>query len=183
MLSIRITAVAAATLLLGCSSDSTGVSPDAPMFSSVQGETLPFTAHLEGAARDPSGVTCPVGSFAGSFSLAGDATHLGDLTGAGSGCTAFTSPTTFIFLSAHNTLVAANGDELWFTLVSGGGAVTGFDPTTGPVLSWSAVKDITGGTGRFAGATGRVTEVGTQAGTAAPSLSIFEGTISRLGSN
>lgn len=181
MASTGITAVVVVTLL-GCSSEPTGVMTDAPAFS-IHDETVPFSAHLEGAAQDPSAVACPAGSFAGKFSLAGHATQLGDVAGDGSGCTAFTSQTTFVFLTADNTIVAANGDELWLTLVSGGGSVVGFDPTSGPKLAWTAVKDITGGTGRFAGATGRVTEVGTQDGFTAPSVAVLEGRITRVGVN
>ena len=176
---IRITAVAAIALL-GCSSDPTDILTDAPAFS-MHGQTIPFSAELEGTAQDPSDVICPAGSFAGKFSLSGRATELGDVAGDGSGCTAFTSQTTFVFLAANNTLVAANGDELWLTLVSGGGSVVGFDPTSGPKLAWTAEKDITGGTGRFAGATGRVTEVGTRDGFFAPSVSVLEGRISPVG--
>jgi len=179
MSSIRIIAVAA-IFFLGCSPGPTEVLTDAPTFS-IHGQTIPFRANLRGTAQDPSDVVCPTGSFAGKFSLSGHATELGDVAGDGSGCTAFTSPTAFVFLAANNTIVAANGDELWLTLVSGGGSVVGFDPTRGPKLAWTAEKDIIGGTGRFAGATGRVTEVGTQDGSFAPSESILEGRISRVG--
>ena len=180
--SIRITAAMAVSLLLGCSSEPTGVPMNGPAFS-INDQTVPFRTELVGTAQDPSGVVCPPGSFAGKFSLAGHGIHLGDVAGEGSGCTAFTGPATFVFLAADNTIVAANGDELWLTLVSGGGSVVGFDPTSGPKLAWTAVKDITGGTGRFAGATGQVTEIGTQDGFFAPSVAVLEGWISRVGAN
>lgn len=178
---IRITAVVAVALLLGCSPDPTAVMTDAPVFS-INEQTIPFRAELIGTAQDASGVLCPGGSFPGKFSITGHATHLGEVAGDGSGCTAFTGQTTFVFLAADNTIVAANGDELWLTLVSGGGSIVGFGPS-GPKLAWTVEKDVIGGTGRFAGATGRVTEVGTQDGFSAPSVSVLNGRISRVGAN
>lgn len=158
-----------------------GVVPDALAFS-INEQTVPFSAELIGTAQDASGVVCPGGSLPGKFSIAGHATHLGEVAGGGSGCTAFTSPTTFVFVESDNTIVAANGDELWLTLVSGGGSIVGFG-ASGPELAWTAEKDVIGGTGRFAGASGRVTEVGSQDGFSAPSVSVLEGRISRVGAN
>lgn len=127
MCSMRITAIVAVTLLLGCSSEPTGVMTDDPAFS-MHEQTVPFRANLEGTAQDPSDVVCPAGSFAGKFSLAGHATHLGLVAGDGSGCTLFTGPTAFVFLAAENRIVAANGDELWLTLVSGGKTASPHSP-------------------------------------------------------
>lgn len=172
----RATVVLAATLLLGCTSEPTGFPLDDPSFS-VHEQTVPFKAVINAVAQDPTGVVCPVGSFPASVSLTGRASHLGKLTGDGSGCTAFTGPGTFTFLASTNRLVAANGDELWLTLVSGGGAIVGVGPN-GPQLEWTAEKDIVGGTGRFAGATGRVTETGTQDGFSAPAISFLKGRLS-----
>lgn len=179
MYTVRPAILLAATLLLGCTSEPTGFPLDDPSFS-VNDQTVPFKATLEGVAQNPTGVVCPIGSFAGSFSLTGHASHMGKITGDGSGCTAFTGPGTFVFLASTNRLVAANGDELWLTLASGSGAVVGFGPN-GPKLAWTAQKDVTGGTGRFAGATGHVTETGTQDGFTAPSVAVLEGRISRVG--
>lgn len=128
-----------------------------------EGHPVPFKARLEAQSLLPSGVTCPAGSFPGKFSLVGNATHLGKFTGEGSGCSAFTSATTFVFTAAQNLYVAANGDEIWLALDPAAGGSGWIEVgASGPVLRWTANKIITGGTGRFAGATGSVVEVGWQ---------------------
>lgn len=74
--------------------------------------------------------------------------HLGTTHTVGSGMLTPTGPTTFDF-SGSITKTAANGDKLFLILT--GTATT--DPATGTGLSESH-ETITGGTGRFEGASG-----------------------------
>jgi hypothetical protein len=107
------------------------------------------------------GVFCPV-TGAGSGDSHGQATHLGKFTAhAELQVTGFTPPN--IFEAVGNfTLVAANGDEVTGTL-AGTSMATGPGPIfTGHIATY--VLTITGGTGRFDGASGRIESV--QEGTA-----------------
>jgi hypothetical protein len=76
--------------------------------------------------------------------------HLGAVTGSGVQTITLTGPNTFSFTGAGTT-VAANGDEL-FATTSGTGMLT----STGSAAA-TTVNTITGGTGRFAGASGTFT--------------------------
>jgi hypothetical protein len=64
--------------------------------------------------------------------VGGNVTHLGQVTGVGM---VYYDPATWMPIAAVQTLVAANGDELYLTTTA-------------------STYTITGGTGRFAGATG-----------------------------
>jgi hypothetical protein len=77
--------------------------------------------------------------------VAGEVSHLGHTTGAG--VQTLFAPD-YIFFTFDVTLVAANGDE--FFMVFGGNFIDGAGDSVG-------TSSITGGTGRFAGASGRGT--------------------------
>lgn len=75
--------------------------------------------------------------------------HLGKATATFSETVTFTGPNTVTFVSTDLVYVAANGDEL-HARIDDGAAV--FDAFGG--LTLTATEMYTGGTGRFAGATG-----------------------------
>jgi hypothetical protein len=104
------------------------------------------------------------GRFAGSgLSFAGTLTHLGRFT---SQITSFAfTPTGAVDTF---TLTAANGDEVFVSEVL---TITGFDTSTG-LFTFTTEGVITGGTGRFTGATGSTADVGE----AALDLSYYYGT-------
>jgi hypothetical protein len=76
----------------------------------------------------------------------GNVTHLGKVTGSAVVHWMQVGPNAYVPIGASITLVAANGDELYLTHTP-----TGWDPTTATSY---ADYNITGGTGRFEGATG-----------------------------
>jgi hypothetical protein len=86
----------------------------------------------------------------GNFRGRGQATHLGKCRVLGNAVTTPTSNPLVFDWVGHSTLVAANGDELYF---NGGGQVT-LTPLGGTMFSavWTANFNITGGTGRFTNA-------------------------------
>ena len=75
--------------------------------------------------------------------------HLGKGTFSHSFTTTFTSPTT-IAVSSSETFTAANGDQIFATF-TGTGTLTGLNAVV------TGVATITGGTGRFADASGTLT--------------------------
>jgi hypothetical protein len=85
---------------------------------------------------------------AATYESSGHLSHLGAVTGTGVQTIVFTGPNTLRFTGTGIT-VAANGDEL-FATISGTGAVSSSAAVT-------TQNTITGGTGRFAGATGAFT--------------------------
>jgi hypothetical protein len=117
--------------------------PAVPFQSSSSGPTTfnPATHTVTGAE---SGVATDLGKF--TATLVGDGSLTGSLTGPLSGITVAAKGTL--------TLVAANGDQL-----------TGDFVTTGTVEKQQSVVTITGGTGRFAHATGTITVICITVGT------------------
>lgn len=85
----------------------------------------------------------------GITALSGHASHLGATTGVSSDCVTPTSPYTFSFANGKLTAIAANGDEL---RAEYSGTLS---PTaTPPIYAIAGSYHITGGTGRFSGASG-----------------------------
>lgn len=82
-------------------------------------------------------------------SFSGHLSHLGADTGDADLTLTFTSASTFTYTGTR-TFVAANGDEVF-------SAVTGSGTSTPPAAESTETDTITGGTGRFAGATGTYT--------------------------
>jgi hypothetical protein len=102
------------------------------------------------------------------FSVEGTATHLGRYTSSGS----FLVDLTKASAGGPGHMVAANGDQLFFT---GSGQAT---PTGVPgELSITDTSTITGGTGRFEGATGSFSGVRLLDTTTGISTGSFTGTI------
>jgi hypothetical protein len=118
---------------------------------------VPFSgtfATQETLGFDPS--RCPMMPYiVGTTTGSGHASHLGAATGIASDCIMPTSLVSFAFTDGKLVLTAANGDQVniayWGTLM----------PTATPFVSTlTGSYRIDGGTGRFAGATGRGTVSG-----------------------
>jgi len=95
-----------------------------------------------------SGITAlDLGSLTFSTDATGNTSHLGRTTTHLDAALTLTGPDTFT-LAGSGTIVAANGSELFVTF-TGSGTLEASGNTGGPV-----VLTITGGTGRFDGASG-----------------------------
>ncbi|MBK6486144.1 MAG: hypothetical protein IPF98_04565 [Gemmatimonadetes bacterium] len=180
MSALRTAAGLATLILMGCSTDTASIlQPEALLAASNANRTHKFSARQLGfPSAPPPSVVCPAGSVPSASVVTGTGTFVGSFTGSAWLCLAFTSATTFQFVSGVNTTVAANGDELESTLVSGSGS---FVPTaSGTGLVFSSVYNITGGTGRFGGSTGQVTVDGRRDNIADPNSGLqaeIKGTI------
>ena len=105
----------------------------------------PFKGSMSGTATFVTDAGCPLGLRTNSEAV-GTASHLGSFTYTSSHCS------NFVF-AGEQTLVAANGDEVFADYESVGPPV--FPPSeVGTVYDVPVAFTITGGTGRFAGATG-----------------------------
>ena len=103
---------------------------------------------LKGASTGTNTVNLFTGGATNESS--GHLSHLGRVTGNGVQTITLTGGNTFSFTGAGTT-VAPNGDKL-FATTSGTGTLTSMGPATA-----TTVNTITGGTGRFAGASGTFT--------------------------
>lgn len=118
-------------------------------FQAAEGQTVPISGSGTNASFNPA---------TGDYSGQGDISHLGNATFEGS--IAYVGdffPESGVFFAGtfegSQNFVAANGDEL-FTDVTGE-VLLKIDAETGLVFGeWLANWEITGGTGRFEGATG-----------------------------
>jgi hypothetical protein len=98
-------------------------------------------------------VSCPAGATAAKNTVAGNGTHLGNFTGENTSCFVLDTPLTANVVSGEGFFIAANGDRVTSTIVSGQILITPV-PGGSPILTVTTENDITGGTGRFEGATG-----------------------------
>lgn len=135
---------------------------------------VPFKATLTYQSTAPAPVErCAPGEIGMSLTKAGNATHLGRFTVVASQCL---DPATGAISKGEAVFTAANGDQVFATQ---SGRVTG----SPPVLAFELDYTVTGGTGRFAGASGSIKATGdfdvrTGGGTAS-----LEGVISSPGSS
>ena len=122
----------------------------APPARPHQNPSVPFKANITAVA---------VGSPCGTYTATGTAAHMGAITEFGSYCIVGVLGPGVFQLAGEGTQVAANGDTLTFTFEE-------VVDLSGSPLTGSATFNITGGTGRFAGATGGGTfaSTGTVAG-------------------
>ncbi|EXI66598.1 MAG: hypothetical protein AW08_02503 [Candidatus Accumulibacter adjunctus] len=137
---------------------------------------VPFKASLaaqEVLALYPADGPC-AGFFAqGTTAVIGKASHLGRVAGVGSDCIKLTHigpPPSFAFENGELTVTAANGDRL--TLSYSGTFIPTAQP---PIYAISGLFQITGGTGRFAHATGSGFLEGTE------NISTFQGQLELSG--
>ena len=111
------------------------------------------------------------------FSGTGQATHLGEVTAVFEHCSRMdvdmsTGAVDFEYGDGQMMVLAANGDELWGTYTDGTGKLM----ADGNV-AWSDAFTLTGGTGRFAGASGSGHDIGTTHSVTGWTLWAMEGTI------
>lgn len=135
-------------------------------------DQVPFVVTFTSSAPGGNPPTCS-GEYSVPVSLVGTghATHVGLFTNTQSHCV---NPSTLDFALGQNTMTAANGDTLVGTY-SGHMEITG--PNTAAIYG---VFVTTGGTGRFAGATGGGVATGTlDLITGEASDLVLRGTISR----
>jgi hypothetical protein len=93
--------------------------------------------------------TLNLATGAASADFTGELSHLGKFSGHSNVTVTFTGPSSFAAVG-KGSLEAANGDELFFD-------VTWTGTFTATAIQTTAVRTITGGTGRFAGASGTMT--------------------------
>lgn len=122
----------------------------APLTHSRQNPSVPFKARIEAVA---------VGSPCGTYTGTGTAAHMGAIEEFGTYCIVGVLGPGLFQLAGEGTQVAANGDTVTFTFEE-------VVDLSGSPLTGTATFHITGGTGRFAGATGGGTfaSTGTAAG-------------------
>lgn len=126
-----------------------GARPDVPMKGSVTSVESSFDAVIpEDRCPTIGEDTDAISRFSGY----GTATHLGTFTWRSSHCASFDG----FYGDGFMTIVAANGDSL--EAVYGDGLVLG-GPPVAPIVD--QITFVDGGTGRFAHASGGVSEVGT----------------------
>jgi len=149
-----------------------------PVKGALASSDVPFHARLTQTA---TATACPAGTTADlclAQTGAGTATHLGSMTKDALVLLTFVSPTCATFVE-YTTFGAANGDTL--TMVQTGTACFG-TPTS---ASATASYTVTGGTGRFVGATGSGT-ASTNVTAIAPGVftgpATYEGVLSSPGS-
>jgi hypothetical protein len=127
----------------------------------------PASVAVAGDQISVNGSLLLIPNSATTFLIIGDASHLGIVTGV-----ATEQPYGNSF-----TLVVANGDT-----ISGYGVFTSFTPLNSRLAAFTENITITGGTGRFAGATGSAMGQGLVSLTTGVVEESFQGTISSPGS-
>ena len=145
----------------------------APALAAKGGTDRPLKVHQSGTS-----VFTPTSASGGTLhsETTGVGSHLGKVSGTSDGTLTFTGPGTFTIASSF-TNVAANGDEFF-------GTITGTGTLTAQGAEVDVVSTITGGTGRFAGASGgsigTISSVTLDSGppSVARTESSFKGTIS-----
>lgn len=141
----------------------------------------PFKAELSGEAfwePDPDCLAVNPMGLRTMSAAQGNATHLGNVTVSSGHCTP--APDSTIYSGGDMVMSAANGDELHFDY--GGVCPLVGDLVVGEVFSCTVVAEVTGGTGRFTGATGSLSGhayveflgIGTPS---MPAWWVYEGTI------
>jgi hypothetical protein len=125
-----------------------------------------------GIAADIPGDRCPVLTI--QITGGGTSTHLGKFTTVQSHCAA---PPSLAFTNGEFTLTAANGDQLFGTYEGD------FLPLEPPLAAIDGAFTVTGGTGRFEGATGGGDASGVQNLATGVATVALDGTISSVGSN
>jgi hypothetical protein len=176
---ISAAALITATLALACNSAGGPTAPStsseaAPRGASLAATQVPFkgTFKATGTASAVAGDRCPVLTV--EIHGTGKATHLGQLTDDQSHCV---DPASLAFTDGEFTFTAANGDQIRGTYF---GELVPLDP---PLFTIDGHFTITGGTGRFAGATGGGDASGVQNLATGDVTVSLVGTISSVGSN
>jgi hypothetical protein len=169
-----VLALVAVALAAACQKDAPDpVGPELRSSKAAAPKMVPFKGRLTYQSTAPVPLErCASGEIGMSLTKAGNATHLGRFTVAASQCL---DPATGAITKGEAVFTAANGDQVFATQ---SGRVTG----SPPVFAFELDYTVTGGTGRFAGASGSIHATGdfdvrTGGGTAS-----LEGVISSPGS-
>jgi hypothetical protein len=175
--SISSVAITIAALTLGCEGPGGPVAPSTSVANPVTSPAVievPFKGTFKATATAAvlPGDRCP--DLTVTIQGTGNATHLGRLTTDQSHCA---TPTSVAFTDGLFTFTAANGDQLRGTY-SGD-----FVPLDPPLFSIDGQFTFTGGTGRFADATGGGDASGLQDLATGDATVDLVGTISNVGSN
>jgi hypothetical protein len=175
---ISAAALITAAFALGCERSGGPTAPStsaaAARGASPASKQVPFKGIFSatGTATARPGDRCPVLTV--EILGTGNATHLGRLTNEQSHCAA---PPSLAFTDGVFTLTAANGDQIRGTYF---GEFVPLDP---PLFTIDGHFSITGGTGRFADATGSGDASGVQNLVTGEVTVSLVGTISSVGSN
>jgi hypothetical protein len=162
--------------LLGCDRFQDPIAPGTAA-PAVAGATLavqqvPFKGVFSGTGTAVTGGRCPVLTV--QIHATGHATHVGRLTDEQSHCA---DPTSLAFTDGEFAFTAANGDQLVGTYFGD------FVPLDQPLFTIVGHFTFTGGTGRFAGASGGGNASGVQNLATGEATVVLEGTISSVGSS
>jgi hypothetical protein len=111
--------------------------------ASAAGKARPFAGYVIGTISFVPGTDSPTGIWASPYGV-GDVSHMGATVMTGKHSADLT------FKDGNMKLVAANGDELWWSYYGGGPA----PEYPGQVYDVKVKFTIVGGTGRFANASG-----------------------------
>lgn len=112
------------------------------------GEARPMTGQFT-AGVVPAVQRCGADALTIGFEISGTASHVGRLSGSGTNCTEFTLATSAVAIwDGETTVTAADGSAI--TTSSAG---TQSAPSDG-IATFAVVHTVTGGTGRFAEASG-----------------------------
>ena len=173
--SVPLVAVFAAALFLGCEGSQDPTAPSAtiaaPRGALPAATQVPFKGAFSGTGAASAGGRCEVLTV--QIAGTGTATHLGRFTTDQSHCAI---PTSLDFTDGEFTLTAANGDQLRGTY---SGELVPLEP---PLFAIDGQFTFTGGTGRFANATGGGNASGVQNLATGDVTVELVGTISSIGS-
>ena len=161
--------------------------------AATQGQRVPFQMHVVGAdqplnmspgfpvVRDTFAGRCSIPSdWVTTIDLRGTAAHLGRVSVVASHCTQFdifTTPNPGVFQDGEMTVTAANGDELWIEYAGHFLFTPGDTPEVGVSDISFTTLTVTGGTGRFEGATGSLSGHAIDNFPAGPHTAAFAGWI------
>lgn len=155
---LSLGSLAALGLLLGCDQTSS-VSPSAgssPVPVANAAIPLPWKESYQATGTIAPDTRCPAPLLLESDEGGGTATHIGKYTIVNSHCV---DPSTGALTGGTFVKTAANGDQIFGTYV--GTATVIQPPSPVAIFSVNGTITFTGGTGRFAGATGSTTMAGT----------------------
>lgn len=151
--------LAAVGLLIGCDQGSS-VSPSeasSPIPVANASGPRPWKESYRASGTIAPDAQCPAPLLLESDQGSGTATHIGNYTIVNSHCL---NPTTGALTGGTFVKTAANGDQLFGTYVGSASVIQ--PPSPVGIFSVSGTVTFTGGTGRFAGATGTTSMAGTE---------------------
>jgi len=172
----NVSAAALITAALGCDRSDAPTAPSTSATAahgvSAATQQVPFKGTFSGTGTASPGERCP--ALTVEIQGTGNFTHLGQFITEQSHCAA---PTSLAFTDGVFTFTAANRDQIRGTYLGE------FAPLDPPLFTIDGHFTITGGTGRFAGATGGGDASGVQNLATGDATVTLVGTISSVGSN